>query len=74
MCESSDTFGRVRELPEPHVGDLMAIMDAGAYGAVMSNAYNRRPLPPEVLVEADGSWRVIRRRPTLDEMFALEQA
>ena len=74
VCESSDTFGRVRELPEPHVGDLMAIMDAGAYGAVMSNAYNRRPLPPEVLVEADGSWRVIRRRPTLDEMFALEQA
>jgi diaminopimelate decarboxylase len=74
VCESSDTFGRVRELPEPHVGDLMAIMDAGAYGAVMSNSYNRRPLPPEVLVEADGSWRVIRRRPTLDEMFALEQA
>ena len=74
VCESSDTFGRVRELPDPQVGDLMAIMDAGAYGAVMSNTYNRRPLPPEVLVEADGAWRVIRRRPTIDEMLALEQA
>ncbi len=74
VCESSDTFGRVRELPVPLVGDLMAIMDAGAYGAVMSNSYNRRPLPPEVLVAADGRWRVIRRRQTLDDMLALEQA
>ena len=74
VCESSDTFGRARDLPEPQVGDLMAIMDAGAYGAVMSNTYNRRPLPPEVLVQADGTWRVIRRRQTIDEMLALEQA
>lgn len=74
VCESSDTFGRVRELPDPQVGDLMAIMDAGAYGAVMSNTYNRRPLPPEVLVQADGTWRVIRRRQTIDDMLALEQA
>jgi diaminopimelate decarboxylase len=74
VCESSDTFGRVRDLPEPQVGDLMAILDAGAYGAVMSNTYNRRPLPPEVLLQADGTWRVIRRRQTIDEMLALEQA
>jgi diaminopimelate decarboxylase len=74
VCESSDTFGRVRDLPEPAVGDLMAIMDAGAYGAVMSNTYNRRPLPPELLAEADGSWRVIRRRQTIDDMLVLEQA
>jgi diaminopimelate decarboxylase len=74
VCESSDTFGRDRDLPEPAVGDLMAIMDAGAYGAVMSNTYNRRPLPPEVLVQADGTWRVIRRRQTIDDMLALEQA
>lgn len=74
VCESSDTFGRMRDLPEPEVGDLMAIMDAGAYGAVMSNSYNRRPLPPEVLVEADGTWRVVRRRQTIDDMLALEQA
>jgi diaminopimelate decarboxylase len=74
VCESSDTFGRVRELPDPQVGDLMAIMDAGAYGAVMSNSYNRRPLPPEVLVTANGEWRIVRRRQTFDDMLALEQA
>lgn len=72
VCESTDTFGRVRELPDPHEGDLMAIMDAGAYGAVMSSTYNRRPLPPEVLVDEDGSWRVLRRRQTVDDMLALE--
>lgn len=74
VCESTDTFGRVRDLPDPRVGDLMAIMDAGAYGAVMSNSYNRRPLPPEVLALADGTWRVIRRRSTMDDMLSLEQA
>jgi diaminopimelate decarboxylase len=74
VCESSDTFGRVRDLPDPQVGDLMAIMDAGAYGAVMSNSYNRRPLPPEVLVAANGEWRIVRRRQTFDDMLALEQA
>jgi diaminopimelate decarboxylase len=72
VCETSDKFGRVRELPDPQVGDLMAIMDAGAYGAVMSNSYNRRPLPPEVLVQADGSWTRLRRRQTVDDMLALE--
>jgi diaminopimelate decarboxylase len=72
VCESSDTFGRTRDLPEPLVGDLMAIMDAGAYGAVMSNNYNRRPLPPEALVDEDGTWRVLRRRQTVDDMLALE--
>ncbi len=74
VCESSDTFGRPRDLPEPGVDDLMAILDAGAYGAVMSNTYNRRPLPPEVLVEGDGTWRVTRRRTTIDDLLALEQA
>ena len=73
VCESSDAFGRARDLPEPQVGDLMAIMDAGAYGAVMSNTYNRRPLPPEVLVQADGSWTLLRRRQTIDDMLALEE-
>lgn len=49
VCESSDGFGRPRELPEPAVGDLMAILDAGAYGAVMASSYNRRP-PAEEMV------------------------
>ena len=49
----------------------MAVLDAGAYGAVMASNYNRRTLPPEVLVE-DGRWSVIRRRQTIDDILALE--
>ena len=64
-------IGRDRRLPELQVGDLVAIRDAGAYGAVMASNYNRRPLPCEVLVD-DGSWRVIRRRQTIDDQLALE--
>lgn len=71
VCESSDVLGRDRALPRLALGDLLAIRDAGAYGAAMSSNYNRRPLPAEVLVEA-GRWRVIRRRQTVDEMLALE--
>ena len=71
VCESSDVVGRDRRLPQLEVGDLVAIRDAGAYGAVMASNYNRRPLPPEVLVD-DGSWRVIRRRQTIDDQLSLE--
>ena len=71
VCESSDTFGVNRLLPDPQVDDLVAVLDAGAYGAVMASNYNRRPLPAEVLVE-DGGWRVIRRRQSVDEMLACE--
>jgi diaminopimelate decarboxylase len=71
VCESSDTFGVDRRLSDPRVDDLIAVLDAGAYGAVMASNYNRRPLPAEVLVEA-GRWRVIRRRQTVDEMLACE--
>jgi diaminopimelate decarboxylase len=72
VCESSDVVGRDRTLPPLEVGDLVAIRDAGAYGAAMASNYNRRPLPPEVLVD-DGKWRVIRRRQTLDDMLRLER-
>jgi diaminopimelate decarboxylase len=71
VCESSDVVGRDRMLPRLEVGDLVAIRDAGAYGSVMASNYNRRPLPPEVLVD-EGAWRVIRRRQTLDDLLALE--
>jgi diaminopimelate decarboxylase len=71
LCESSDIFGRDRLLPPLEVGDLVAILDTGAYGSVMASTYNRRPLPPEVLVDGD-SWRVIRRRQTIDDLLALE--
>ncbi len=71
VCESSDTFGTDRPLPDPAVGDLVAILDAGAYGAVMASNYNRRPLPPEVLAD-EGQWRVVRRRQSVDDMLLWE--
>jgi len=72
VCESSDVLGRDRLLPRLDAGDLMAILDAGAYGSAMASNYNRRPLAAEVLVD-DGHWRVIRRRQTLTDMLMLEQ-
>jgi diaminopimelate decarboxylase len=71
ICESSDVFARERMLPPLQEGDLVAILDVGAYGAAMANNYNRRMLAPEVLVE-NGAWKVIRRRQTLDDVLALE--
>lgn len=68
VCETSDTFGIERALPRPEVGDLLAIRDTGAYGAVMASNYNRRPTAAEVLV-ADGACRVVRRRQTVDDML-----
>ena len=73
VCESSDAFLGDRSLVDPRVGAFVAILDAGAYGAAMGSNYNRRPLPPEVLVERD-AWRIIRRRQTVDDMLALEEA
>jgi diaminopimelate decarboxylase len=71
ICESSDVFARDRAMPELRVDDLVAVLDTGAYGAVMGSNYNRHPFPPEVLVD-DGTWSVIRRRQTLDDILALE--
>jgi len=71
ICESSDVFARERPLPELCVDDLVAILDTGAYGAVMASNYNRRLLAPEVLVD-EGRWSVIRRRQTIDDVLALE--
>jgi diaminopimelate decarboxylase len=71
ICESSDVFARDRDLPQVCVDDLLAILDTGAYGAVMASNYNRRLLPPEVLVDND-EWTIIRRRQTLDDVLALE--
>ncbi len=71
LCETSDTLGAGRELPLPHIDDLIAIRDAGAYGSAMASTYNRRLLAPEVMIE-DDRWRVIRRRQTIDDQLALE--
>lgn len=72
ICESSDVFARDRDLPPLAVDDVLALLDTGAYGAVMASNYNRRLLAPEVLVD-DGQWRVIRRRQTLEDVLALEE-
>jgi diaminopimelate decarboxylase len=72
ICESSDVFARDRPLPPLEVGDLIALLDAGAYGSVMASNYNRHLLPPEVLVDDDGTWTLIRRRQTIDDVLALE--
>jgi diaminopimelate decarboxylase len=71
VCETTDTLGADRELTPVVVGDLIAVRDAGAYGSVMGSNYNRRPFPPEVLVD-EGDWRVIRRRQTVDDLLRLE--
>jgi diaminopimelate decarboxylase len=71
LCETSDTIGRDRTLPRPDVGDVLAVLDTGAYGSAMASNYNRRLLPAEVMVQ-DGAGTLIRRRQTLDELLALE--
>jgi diaminopimelate decarboxylase len=64
ICESTDALGE-HPLPPLHRGDLVAIHDAGAYGTVLGSTYNGRPRPPQVLVEVDGSLRLVRRRGSL---------
>jgi diaminopimelate decarboxylase len=68
VCESGDTFARGRALPALAAGDRVALLDAGAYGAVMSSTYNARPLAPIALVDGD-RWAVIRPRQTLDDLW-----
>jgi diaminopimelate decarboxylase len=61
ICETSDIFAADRDMPRLKAGDLVAILTAGAYGAVMSSAYNARPPAPEVLVKG-AEWAVVRPR------------
>jgi diaminopimelate decarboxylase len=72
ICETSDTLGTKRELPPLQVGDLLAVMDTGAYGAVMASNYNRRPIAAEVMVDSHG-WRRVRRRQTIDDMLRWDE-
>jgi len=71
VCETGDFFARGRELPPTKEGDLLAILDAGAYGMVLASNYNTRPRPAEVLVE-DKSVRVVRRRETVADLLGPE--
>ncbi len=70
-CESSDTFARQRPLPPLAEGDLLAILTAGAYGAVMASTYNSRLLTPETLVRG-ADWSIVRSRPSYDDMLRQE--
>jgi diaminopimelate decarboxylase len=72
VCETSDIFASDRDMPELEAGDLVAILGAGAYGAVMSSAYNARPLAPEVLVKGD-LWSVVRPRLDDDALYQSER-
>lgn len=73
VCETADVLGRNLMLPAVNEGDLLAIMTVGAYGMAMSNNYNSRPRPAEVVVNLDGkSWQVARKRETRESMLADE--
>jgi len=72
ICETTDLFARDRDLPELKAGDLVAFLTAGAYGAVMSSAYNARPPAPEILVRG-GLWSVVRPRIAYDALIAADR-
>ena len=71
VCESGDFFARDRKLAPLEAGDLVALLDSGAYGMTQSSNYNSRLRPAEVLVEK-GKSRQIRRRETMEDLFACE--
>lgn len=72
VCESGDYLAHDRTIALPGSGDLMAVMSAGAYGAVQSGTYNSRPLVPEVLVRG-ADWAVVRPRPDYDALIGLDR-
>jgi len=71
ICETGDYLALARPLPELRAGDLISVMTAGAYGAVLASEYNSRLLVPEVLV-AGNKYSVTRQRPSYDDMLAKE--
>jgi diaminopimelate decarboxylase len=73
VCESGDFLAKDRHLPPMRRGDLVAVFSSGAYGMAMASHYNSRPNPPEVLVEGN-TFRVIRRRETMNDLLAAERS
>lgn len=71
ICETGDFFARDRKLPSMHEGDLLAVLDAGAYGMTLASNYNTRPRPAEVLVDGTSA-KVIRRRETIADLVRNE--
>jgi diaminopimelate decarboxylase len=71
ICESTDELANAA-LPELRRGDLVAVMDAGAYGMVMASNYNGQPRPPEVVI-SDGAVTIARRRETWEDLMAFDE-
>lgn len=71
VCESGDFLGQERDLPLTSPGDVLAVLDAGAYGMALASNYNTRPRAAEVLVDGR-SVRIIRRRETIDDLLRPE--
>ena len=71
VCETGDFFARDRKLVPVEPGDLVALLDAGAYGMAQSSNYNTRPRPAEVLVEGNNA-RLIRRRESMEDLLSPE--
>jgi diaminopimelate decarboxylase len=72
VCESGDFLALERDIVEPRPGDLLAVMTAGAYGAVQAGTYNTRPLVPEVLVR-ESEWALVRPRLEVSDLIALDR-
>jgi len=72
VCESGDFLALNRDIVEPASGALLAVMSAGAYGAVQAGTYNTRALVPEVLVNG-AKWAVVRPRLEVDQLIALDR-
>jgi diaminopimelate decarboxylase len=72
ICETGDYLALARKMPEPSPGDLLAVMSAGAYGAVQAGTYNSRLLVPEVLVNG-GQYAIVRPRGTYEELIGLDK-
>ena len=72
VCESGDFLALDRDMPEPQPSDLLGVMSAGAYGAVLAGTYNTRALVAEVLVR-EGEWALVRPRLEVAELIALDR-
>ncbi len=72
VCETGDYLALARTMPRPQPGERLAVMSAGAYGAVQSGTYNTRLLVPEVLVHG-AQWSVVRPRPSYEELIGLDK-
>ncbi len=71
ICETGDLIAKGRLLPKAKTGDLLAILDTGAYGYSMASSYNSRPRPAEVMITREGKVVQIRRRETIEDLFRL---